>query len=106
MHAECVSSVMCVECLHSLAADKVPGHSRSTLIVCPDAILRQWLSEVERHVAGDRLKVFHYKGHTATTGANSVESALSLLINSHSSIASHPLCAHAQTDTCMKHCMW
>ena len=74
MHAECATSIMCVECLHSLAASKVPGHARTTLIVCPDAILRQWLDEVKRHVAENHLKVFRYKGHTAVTGASSVES--------------------------------
>lgn len=74
MHAECMTSVLCVQCLHSLAADKVPGHSRATLIVCPDAILRQWLDEVTRHVDEGCLKVFHYKGHTTATGTNSIDS--------------------------------
>lgn len=71
-----MNSIMCVECLRSLAADKVAGQSRTTLIVCPDGILRQWLDEVQRHVGEDVLKVFRYEGHTATAGTKSLNGML------------------------------
>ncbi|KAF2731621.1 hypothetical protein EJ04DRAFT_442691 [Polyplosphaeria fusca] len=40
---------------------------KTTLIVAPVALMRQWEKEIERHVRpGDRLKVFMYHGKKAT----------------------------------------
>ncbi|SJM87192.1 related to Irc20p [Zygosaccharomyces bailii] len=35
-------------------------HTKTTLIICPNAILQQWVNEVEAHTSG--LSIFHYKG--------------------------------------------
>lgn len=93
-----MTSIFCVDCLYALAASKVPGHSRTTLIVCPDSILRQWLDEVEKHVSAGHLTVFHYKGHTAKIDAKSLEGALLIFNNLIAPISYcvHTVCSHSR----------
>ena len=54
----------CIFCA-SHDAFREPLECRATLIVCPSAILGQWLSELERHVAHGALRVGVYEGIAA-----------------------------------------
>lgn len=36
--------------------------TNTTLIICPNAILQQWINEIESHTTSS-LKIFHYKGY-------------------------------------------
>jgi SNF2 family DNA or RNA helicase len=66
-----MTSIFCADCLLSLAEEEVPGVSKTTLIVCPDAILRQWTDEVERHVTDGSLKVCIGLTHVASAAPKS-----------------------------------
>lgn len=44
----------------------LPGTARATLIVCPDAIFKQWQAEVQRHAAPGVLKIIEYGGQSAS----------------------------------------
>ncbi|QLG71404.1 hypothetical protein HG535_0B04460 [Zygotorulaspora mrakii] len=35
--------------------------TKTSLIICPNAILQQWINEIENHTT-ENLKIFHYKG--------------------------------------------
>jgi E3 ubiquitin-protein ligase SHPRH len=45
---------------HAVGPSDQPRPSKATLIICPPAILQQWLSEFEQHAP--RLRVLHYQG--------------------------------------------
>eukprot|EP00892_Ulva_mutabilis_P005941 jgi/Ulvmu1/3719/UM171_0003.1 len=72
MHGACIGfrgepdHLLCGECLRKLAQQEVQGTSKATLIVCPDAILKQWQSEIARHGAPGALKVIVYGGQSAS----------------------------------------
>ena len=66
-HSSCVSyditdpfrgKYLCPQCWPN--ADKIP--SKATLIVTPASISHQWLSEIQKHIRSDSLKVLFYPG--------------------------------------------
>jgi SNF2 family DNA or RNA helicase len=51
--------------MRDLCLEEVPGITQATLIVCPEAILDQWLEEIRRHTEPSALKVIVYHGQKA-----------------------------------------
>lgn len=75
MHASCLrlpkggpvpNTLLCAGCMRDLCLQEVQGVARATLIVCPEAIQKQWLDEIERHTAPGALRVVTYAGQKAS----------------------------------------
>jgi hypothetical protein len=74
MHSDCLNlpsgsppdKLLCAGCMRDLALKEVPGVSKATLIVCPDAIFDQWLEEIGRHTEPGALRVDCYHGQRAS----------------------------------------
>ena len=57
-------TLLCGACLRALASQQVEGQSRTTLVVCPPAIMQQWFDELQRHVIPGALKILTYAGQS------------------------------------------
>ena len=74
MHARCLrldernvpATLLCAGCMRDLCLQEVDGTAGATLIVCPEAIQKQWLDEIERHTAPGALRVVTYAGQKAS----------------------------------------
>ena len=75
MHGRCVGitsearvpqTLLCAGCMRDLCCQQVPGTARATLIVCPEAIQKQWFEEMHRHVEAGKLKVVVYNGQKSS----------------------------------------
>ncbi|CCK71927.1 E3 ubiquitin-protein ligase IRC20 KNAG_0I01380 [Huiozyma naganishii CBS 8797] len=42
---------------------KVIHQTKTTLLICPNALLKQWVNEIETHTTQGSLSVFHYLGY-------------------------------------------
>lgn len=72
--------LLCAGCMRDLCCEQVPGVARATLIVCPEAIQKQWADEIQRHVEPGKLKVVVYGGQKS-----------SLLSSAHGALPPHAL---------------
>jgi E3 ubiquitin-protein ligase SHPRH len=101
MHASCIGirggkvpdTALCARCMRDLCTQEVKGVSKATLIVCPEAIQKQWFDEIQRHVEAGTLKVVTYHGQkssllSSAQGARSLQ--LSCIVCSSSQVLLNP----------------
>eukprot|EP00798_Chlamydomonas_sp_ICE-L_P018137 gene18137-24577_t len=69
MHGACVGlkqiprgAFTCTRCMRLAASTQVHSPCGATLVVCPPAILPQWVSEIRRHTHAGALRVVVYNG--------------------------------------------
>ena len=64
---------LCGKCARSYASAHVSGETKTTLIVCPDALMAQWVSEIKRHIdtrVGFKMMVYTGQRQDAAIGGH------------------------------------
>ena len=67
---------ICGRCARERASVVVEGVSKSTLIVCPSAILPQWVSEIQRHVDTSTFSMRVYNGQSQQAAIGGLSSSI------------------------------
>jgi SNF2-related domain len=90
MHGSCIgirgdrvpNTVICAGCMRDLCGQKQNGVAKATLIICPEAIQKQWFDEIHRHVEPGKLKVVTYAGQKSSL-LSSAQGAMQVECLSH-----------------------